>query len=214
MRKSILIVGAGEGIGIAVAEKFGNEGFQIGLISRNSSKGALLAKRLADKGITAYTKSADVADYDSLAEAISALKQELGGVNVLLYNAAALKVKDIFSVSPEEFLNDIKINVGAALNSIQMLHEELKSSKGAFLITGGGLANYPNPFYGTLSLGKAALRNLSFQLHERLKSDQIYVGTLTINNSVSTNSSTHNPAIIAEKFWQLAETRINAEIQF
>ncbi|HEX9509532.1 MAG TPA: SDR family oxidoreductase [Puia sp.] len=214
MSKSILIIGAGQGISSAIAEKFGNEGYTIGLINRNSSKGDSIVKNLSDKGIIAFSKSADAADDSSLKDAIKDLKQKLGSIDILLYNAAAIKVKDILSVSSEELMNDFKVNVGAALQSIQILYEELKEKKGAVLITGGGLANYPNPLYGSLSIGKAGLRNLSLQLHERLKNDGIYVGTLTVNNTVSPNSPTHSPVIIAQKFWKLLQHRAQAEIQF
>ncbi len=214
MNKSILIIGAGQGISAAIAEKFGNEGYTIGLINRNSSKGDSLVKNLSDKGIIAFSKSADAADEISLNHAIEHLKQKLKRVDVLLYNAAAIKVKDILSVSTEELMADFRVNVGAALQSVRKLHEELKGKKGSVLITGGGLANYPNPFYGSLSIGKAGLRNLSLQLHERLKIDGIYVGTLTITNTVTPNSLTHSPVTIAQKFWELLQQRTQAEIQF
>ena len=80
MGKSILIIGAGQGISSAIAEKFGNEGYAIGLINRDSSKGDSLVKNLSDKGIIAFSKSADAADEVSLNHAIEHLKQKLGSV--------------------------------------------------------------------------------------------------------------------------------------
>jgi hypothetical protein len=45
----------------------------------------------------------------------------LGTIDVLLYNAAALKEKDILAVEYGEFMSDFKVNVGAAVKSFQLL---------------------------------------------------------------------------------------------
>jgi NAD(P)-dependent dehydrogenase (short-subunit alcohol dehydrogenase family) len=63
---------------------------------------------LTKKGITAFSSTADVAETSALQRAISDLKQKLGGVNVLLYNAAVIKVKDILSETAEELAADFK----------------------------------------------------------------------------------------------------------
>src|SRR5580692_1279403 len=102
MSKSILIIGAGPGISTAVAKKFGQNGYSIGLINRNVETAKAIINSLAEKGITAFSSPADVADTAALQGAITDLKQKLGGINVLLYNAAAIKVKNILSETAEE----------------------------------------------------------------------------------------------------------------
>ncbi len=213
MSKSILIIGAGPGISTAMAEKFGREGYSIGLINRNAETAKSIINGLTKKGITAFSSTADVADTPALQKAISDLKQKLGGVNVLLYNAAAIKVKDILSETAEELATDFKVNVGAALESVKFLYNDLKKNGGAVLFTGGGLANHPHPMYGSLSIGKAGIRNLALQLHDPLKADGIYLGTLTITNEVTPESATHSLAIVADKFWELFLNRSEVESQ-
>jgi short-subunit dehydrogenase len=60
MSKTIAIVGAGPGVGLSVAEKFGAEGFKVALLSRNKAKNSGLAQRLAAKGIEAIAVHADI----------------------------------------------------------------------------------------------------------------------------------------------------------
>jgi short-subunit dehydrogenase len=213
MSKSILIIGAGPGISTAVAQKFGQNGYSIGLINRNAETARAIINGLAEKGITAFSSTADVADTAALQGAITDLKQKLGGVNVLLYNAAVIKVKDILSETAEELAADFKVNVGAALESIKFLYPDLKKNGGAVLLTGGGLAIHPHPMYGSLAIGKAGIRNLALQLHAPLKADGIYVGTLTITKTVTPDSATHSFAIVADKFWELFQNRSKAESQ-
>lgn len=64
---TIAIVGAGPGLGAAVARKFGREGFAVALIARNRTKLEALEKDLAADGVTARGYVADVRDRDPLA---------------------------------------------------------------------------------------------------------------------------------------------------
>ena len=56
----IAIIGAGPGLGAAVARKFGREGFAIALISRDQSKLDTMAADLHKDGLTATGYAADV----------------------------------------------------------------------------------------------------------------------------------------------------------
>lgn len=213
MNKSILIIGVGPGFSTGVAEKFGEEGYSVGLISRNAEKLEKMINNLKAKGVTAFYASANAGDPNELEQAITELKTKLGGVSVLLYNAAALKNKDIWTETTEDLLQDFKLNVAHALYSAQLLHEDLKNNQGALLLTGGGLSKNPDPLYGSLALGKAGTLNLALQLNQRLKTDGIFVGTITINGFIRPNSPTHSPKILAEKLWTLFQNRTNVEVQ-
>jgi short-subunit dehydrogenase len=214
MSKSILIIGAGEGLSTAVAEKFGEQGYSIGLISRNAENVSALAKKISRLGFDTHFATADAGNSAALIDAISTLKQKLGNIDVLLYNAAAVKAQDILTESAESLSHDLLINAGGALEAVKFLYEDLKQVNGSVLITGGGLANHPHPLYGSISLGKAAIRNLALQLHDRLKEDRIYVGTLTINNMITPDSPTHSPQLVAEQFWNLFTFRTAPELQY
>jgi short-subunit dehydrogenase len=213
MRKSILIVGAGPGFSTGVAEKFGSQGYSVGLISRNAEKLQFLSDQLNQKGIANYIAVTDAGVQSQLEYAISDLKTKLGGVSVLLYNVAALKNRDIWSETTDDLVQDFKLNVAHALYSAQILYEDLKVNEGAILLTGGGLSKNPNPQYGSLALGKAGTLNLALQLNKRLKPDGIFVGTITINGFIRPFSPTHSPEILAEKLWKLFQNRSEAEIQ-
>lgn len=214
MKKSILIIGAGEGLSTAVAEKFGEQGYSIGLISRDAANVGALSKKISRLGFESHFATADAGNTASLTEAINILKEQLGGIDVLLYNAAAVKAQDILTESSESLSHDLLVNAGGALDAVKFLYQDLKEAKGAVLITGGGLANHPHSLYGSISIGKAAIRNLALQLHDRLKEDGIYVGTLTINNMITPDSLTHSPQQVAEQFWKLFTDRNAPELQY
>ncbi|SOD12459.1 SDR family NAD(P)-dependent oxidoreductase [Pedobacter xixiisoli] len=214
MKKNIIIIGAGPNLSWGVAEKFAAHNFNIGLISRSEVKLKSQVENLKSMGIQAMYARADAYHTGELEMAISKLASELGSVDVLFYNAAAMKYKNIIEEETEDLVNDFKITVANAFHAVKTVYQQLKEANGAVLITGGGLAIHPNPKVGSLSLGKAALRNLSFQLHDVLRSEEIYVGTLTVNNAIQPDSDTHSPRILANKFWNMYLERAVKEIQY
>lgn len=213
MNKNIIIVGAGPNLSLGIAEKFAENNFTIGLISRNEEKLKVQVADFNAKGIKAEYAVADAHNSSQLENALTKLVAQLGSVDVLLYNAAAMKYKSIMDEKAEDLVEDFKLTVANAFHSVKTLHQKLKETKGAVLFTGGGLALYPNPQVGSLSLGKASLRNLAYQLNEVLKKDNIYLGTLTVNNSIQPESETHSPKVLADKFFDMYVNRAEVEIQ-
>jgi short-subunit dehydrogenase len=69
---SIVIVGAGPNLGLAIARRFGREGLAVGLVSRNQAKIDDLAGRLEADGVRAAAVAADIRDAHALAGAIAA----------------------------------------------------------------------------------------------------------------------------------------------
>ena len=209
MVKSIIIVGYGPGISTAVADRFGTEGYAVGLVSRNHHE-SLLAQ-LAQKGVTVHFESADAGTMPDLQTALHRLSAKLGGVGVVLYNAAVLKATDILRLPPQELVQDFGVNVAGALGTVQTLLNELKKTRGAVLFTGGGLATDPHPQYGSLSIGKAGLRSLAFQLYQRLQPEGVYAGVLTITQGINEGDPTYSPQALAGHIWQMAQKRSTPE---
>lgn len=213
MSKSIVIIGAGPGLSNAVAEKFAAEGFTINLISRNQNNLEKIKQQLNAKGIEVAYAVADAGNAQQLSEAIAALSKSQSGFDAVLYNAAVLKAKDILEETSETLTQEFTINVANALHVLQLTYEGLRQKQGTFLLTGGGLAIHPSPDYGSLSIGKAGIRSLAYQLHDRLKEEEIYVGLLTVAGFIKPDSITHSPSILAELFWNLYKERTAVEFQ-
>ena len=211
MKKSVLIIGAGFGLSLGVAEKFSAEGFSINLISRNRENLERVKQHLNAKGIQVDYAIADAGNTEELGRAIRELSEWNSGFDAVLYNAAVLKEEDILEETSETLTKEFTINVANALHALQSTYERLKQKQGAFLLTGGGLGINPSHAYGSLSLGKAGLRNLAYQLNERLKEDGIYVGLLTVAGFINPDSETHSPKVLADLFWKMYTERTAVE---
>lgn len=95
MSKSIIIVGAVEGVSGATARNFGKEGFSVGLISRDPDKIRTLVEELNANGIFVFTANAEVANTNQLKIAIDRLKSQLGKISTCSI-MPHLKKKKIF----------------------------------------------------------------------------------------------------------------------
>lgn len=215
MSKVIVIIGAGPGIAHAVAEKFGNNGFSVALISRRKEKLEKLKNELIENSIDAHAFVSDAGDAESMKDAFNQIWEIWEHIDVILYNVAKIKKVNIGSETADGLTRDFKINVASVMTAVNLVTADMeKKGEGTILLTGGGFALEPNPDFGSLSIGKAGIRNLAGLLHTALKPKNIFVGTVTVCGLVSPAAEKHTPANIAGQFWKLYSERNEFEIQF
>jgi short-subunit dehydrogenase len=201
-----VVVGVGPGIGQAVAKRFGRAGYTLGLIARRKEALDGFVDGLKVAGVTAQAFPADAEHAPSLVDALTRIHNELGAVDVLIYNAAVLKRGSPFDIGVEQLVREFRVNVGGALVCAQQVVPAMKARKsGTILLTGGGLALDPWPAMASLAVGKAGIKNLAHSLHKDLKDSGVRVATVTIDGIVKPGAGPLDPAAVAEQFWQLHE---------
>jgi len=200
----ITIIGAGPGISFAVAQKFGKQGFSIGLIARNEEKLKQQVQQLAEEGIKAGYAAGDVGNEESLKNALFSIRNTFGHADMILYNAAAMDVKDVLDQSWETIRAQLDVNVGGAfaLGKI-VLPYCIKENKGKIFFTGGGFAFQGDPQWTSLSIGKAALRNLVQAFVKRVENTDVHIAQLTVCGFVNPADEKYSPAAIADQYWNL-----------
>jgi short-subunit dehydrogenase len=211
-KKIVVIVGAGPGVSLGVARKFGSKGFRILLVSRNNKALEELVTNLIEEGIEAFGIPANAADPVSITSAFNLIKSNYGLPEVLVYNAAVIKLGTASELKETELLKDLNVNVvGALSTALQVIPDFVERKSGTILFTGGGFALYPSKDFASLSIGKAALRSLAFTLGYELASHGVHVGTVTIAGNVDKN--THfDPDLIAQAYWDMYEKRDEHEV--
>jgi len=165
-----VIVGAGPGIGAAVASKFAKEGYAVALLVRTESKLKPIQKKIEEKGGVALSVPCDASDEKSVAEAFATIRSKLGDPEVLVYNASGrgpVKPQTVLEVSTEDFVNAWKIScLGALLCAKQVLPKMIEKEKGTILLTGataswrsiGGLSSFAVGKFGLRALGQSLAR--------------------------------------------------------
>ncbi|MCB0197932.1 MAG: SDR family NAD(P)-dependent oxidoreductase [Anaerolineae bacterium] len=202
-KKICVVVGVGPGIGLAVAQRFGREGFTLALVARRTEALEQYVVDLETSGLTAHAFPADAAHFETLVQAFEQIKAQVGPPTVLVYNAAFIKPETPSSLPVEDLTMAFRVSVAGALVCAQQVIPEMKAEQcGTILFTGGGLALSPHPQYSSLAASKAALRNLTYSLGADLDAEGIQVATVTIAGFVK--PGTHfAPDLIAEKYWEL-----------
>jgi short-subunit dehydrogenase len=226
MAQTIAIFGAGPGVGLAIAEKFGLQGYNVALISRNTEKLAGLQSKLQVRGITASIFKADILDRDSITRALHEVIDEFGAIDVLEFSPSpaweTLRTPRNIDVENEQYHLDFQVL--SAITAVQaVLPQMVGRQSGSILFTTASAAQHPN--YATASFGVAAgaLLNYARLLNQDLARDNIYVGIVSIGAIVigegvgskgdfPADTPTIHASEVAETHWNLHKKREVAEI--
>lgn len=199
-----LIVGAGPGIGRALALAFAREGYDIALAARYTEKlTPILSDVVSQTGRQARAYLVDASSERSIAQLVDAVRSELGVVEVAIYNAASITHATPTLLSLDALSADLRVNVGGALAMAQQVTPGMREAgRGTILFTGGGFALEPSAVWASLGMGKAALRNLTYALAQELGKDGIHVATVTVHGFVQAGTQ-FDPTQIAKVYVDL-----------
>ena len=213
-RRHLLLVGAGPGLGLAVAHRFASGGYRVTLVARSRDRLGELASRLADTGAEINTIEADAGDSEGLGARMTELYGKDGAPGVVIYSAAMSVPDRLLSSTVAHLQEAYAADVIGAIVVAQSAAPAMKAAGfGAIIVTGGGFADHPIPTLATLSLGKAALRSAATMLGADLGPDGIRVATLTIAGQIVAGTS-FDPARIAERYWEVVQTDGPWEAEF
>lgn len=109
------VIGVGPGNGTAIARKFSSEGYKIALLSRNEDYLNELAHECGDARAYAY----DALDTTAPEKVFSKIKQELGPVDVLVYNAGSGMFGNVDEVKLSDFEHAWRINALGLLAAVK-----------------------------------------------------------------------------------------------
>jgi NAD(P)-dependent dehydrogenase (short-subunit alcohol dehydrogenase family) len=215
---TIAIVGAGPGLGLAIARRFGREGFRVALVSRTQSKLDALAARLAEDGVEAAGFTGDVLGRASLRAALAAAGERLGGIDVLEYSPAPggaatdLSRVDVTQVTVENIQPQVEYYVYGGITAAQaVLPRMLERGSGTLLFTTGASSLLTFPQMGNIGIGAAGLRNYVLALNAALADKGVYAAHVPLATWIGSGGPETQPSTIAELYWELYTSRDQAE---
>ncbi|WP_104139008.1 SDR family NAD(P)-dependent oxidoreductase [Arthrobacter sp. ZGTC131] len=206
MTTTIAIIGAGPGLGLSSARRFGAERFNVALLSRNQENVDALAAELADAGITARGYTADVRDPESLSAALARAADELGPVEILQYSPVPSSdfLRPIFETTREALRSAIEFStLGAAAAMDAVLPGMRALGRGTALFVNGSSAVRPNHRYAGTSTAFAAESAYAQMLHDALAPEGIHVAQLIIPLGIGGGDPAHEPAALSEMLWHI-----------
>lgn len=159
--KTVVITGAGGGLGQALARSFAGQGARAVLLDRNLERSEPLA---AELGGGTFALVCDLSDGDSVAAAAARVETE-GGADVLINSAAILRPGALDSVSASDFSAMLAVNLTGYLAAAQAFGRGmLERGRGAMVHIASIAGSHPQPASGAYSASKAATVMMSRQL--------------------------------------------------
>lgn len=231
--KPILIVGAGPGLGLSIARKFGREGHPVALISRSADRHDEYVASLRSDGVSAIALAADVSDPGQVRTVVDTVTEQLGPIGTLYYGPGAAdpaaRPASILLAGPADLDEAIRALVRPALDVTGLvLPGMVERGEGTLLYVTGLGAVVPIPLVGVLGPASAAIRTYALTLNAALTGTGVYAGALVIGGLIERGDihrhavaavgpeglPTLDPDVIADGAAGLATARDRAEIVF
>lgn len=114
--KTALVTGAARGIGLAFARAYAAEGATVALADIDLARAEQAA---ADLNSGAFAVHMDVADDSSIHEAVGVVEKRLGGIDILVNNAALFDLAPIVEITRESYERVFAVNVAGLLFTLQ-----------------------------------------------------------------------------------------------
>jgi len=225
-RGAALGVGAGPGLGGAVARRFAREGYVACIVRRKVADLAALCTEIETQGGRALPFGVDARNEDEVIALFDRIEQEVGPVEVAVHNIGANVSFPIREMTTRVYF---KVWHMACFSGFLVGREAARRmvprGRGTILVTGATASLRGRPGMAAFAGAKSALRALAQSMARELGPEGIHVAHVIVDGAIDTPWIRENfpqiaeergeqalisPDAIAESYWQLHEQPRNA----
>ena len=169
--KSVIVTGAGRGIGRAIALAFAREGASVCCAARTQSQVRSAVEEIEAAGGRGLAVAADVTDWESVQAMVAAAVDEFGGIDIAVLNAGVLL--DGGRTLEESIIADwrrtIEVNLIGAYQCAKAVIPPLRErGQGKIIVTGSGNGHHGRVRGSSYGASKAGLWMVTRILAEEL----------------------------------------------
>jgi len=218
-KQSVLVVGAGDATGGAIARRFAREGFIACVTRRSADKLTPLVERIRAEGGQAHGFGSDARKEDEMAALVAQIERDIAPIEVAVFNIGA-NVRFPITETTERVYR--KVWEMGALAGFLMGREVAKAmlprGRGTILFTGATSSLRGSAGFCAFAGAKHALRALAQSMARELGPQGIHVAHVVIDGAIDTQFIAENfpqryalkdkdgilsPDAIADNYWQL-----------
>ncbi|MEH2545539.1 NAD(P)-dependent dehydrogenase (short-subunit alcohol dehydrogenase family) [Bradyrhizobium sp. AZCC 2262] len=158
--KTVFVTGGGSGINLGIARTFAGLGANIGLCGRSQERLDAAAAGLREIGARISATSADVRMPDQLQSAMSASRDALGDIDVLICGAAGNFLVKGENLSFNGFKTVVDIDLVGSFNASRIAFEQLQRTRGSIIFITAPMAHLPHAYQAHVGPAKAGVEML------------------------------------------------------
>ncbi|MFI8192508.1 SDR family NAD(P)-dependent oxidoreductase [Streptomyces sp. NPDC085946] len=195
------LIGAGPGLGLAAARRFGKAGHTVALLARDRGHLDDLVAALDGDVIQAHGYTADVLDPDALTDALHAAAEDLGPIEILQYSPVprADFMKPVLETTAADLDAPPAFSVKTPVTCVNTVLPGMRTwGRGSPLFVNGGSAVRPKDTVAGTSIAFAGESAYAQMLHTALAPENIHVAQLIVPGAISPDSATSSPEKLAE----------------
>ena len=212
------VVGVGPGNGMSLARRFAAGGQRVALLARREQALAEFAREIEG----AEPVVCDVTKLDAIEAAFVRIRERLGPVSTLLYNAGSGTWGSVDEVSADDLERAFSVNARGLLACTQQVLPDMRAAgSGTIGIVGATASLRGKPSTVTFAAAKAAQRSVAQSLARQLGPERIHVFYTIIDGMIDLASTRERmpdkpdedflqPDDIAEAMWHVAQQRPSA----
>ena len=215
----MLVVGAGDATGGAIARRFARGGFVACVTRRTADKLQPLVDRIHAEGGRAHAFASDARREEDVAALFDRVEAELGPIEVLVFNIGANVPASILEETPRKYFKVWEMACFAGfLNAQAAARRMVARGRGTILFTGATASLRGGANFAAFAGAKHALRALAQSMARELGPKGIHVAHVVVDGAIDTEFIRSNfpdryalkdqggildPEHIAENYWHL-----------
>lgn len=213
-----VVVGAGPGLGAALARRFARARMQVAIASRKLFRLEPLTQELIALGANARAYACDATNEAQVTDLFSRVSSDLGTPDLAVYNAGAFVPKGLVETSAEEFERCWRVGCyGGFLvgrEAVKLMLARRPQAQGTILFTGATASLRGSARFHNLAVGKFGLRALAQSMAREFQPRGIHVAHVVIDGQIASDRDGYrgqergsdavlDPDAIAETYYQI-----------
>jgi NAD(P)-dependent dehydrogenase (short-subunit alcohol dehydrogenase family) len=218
-KRAVLVVGAGDATGGAIARRFAREGYVACVTRRSADKLAALVRQIESEGGVAYGFGSDARKEEQVVELIASIERDIAPIEVAVFNVGGNVRFGITETTERVYRKVWEMGCYAGfLVGREVAKAMLPRKRGTILFTGATASLRGAAGFAAFAGAKHGLRALAQSMARELGPLGIHVAHVVIDGAIDTEfieqmfperyslkdqDGILDPEAIAENYWQL-----------